>query len=77
MEWFLPNIIFSGSHYVMLFVDGTGIHGISPSALIAFFVTTVLFGIIMEFLKRKSDSLYIAVLCHAIYDFYGEVMLWL
>lgn len=77
MEWILPNILFSASHFVMLFVDGTGIRGISPFSLIVFFITTILFGIIMEFLKRKSNSLYTAVLCHAIYDFYGEIMLWL
>ena len=77
MEWILPNILFSASHYVMLFVDGAGIRGISLSELIAFFITTVIFGVVMELLKRKSNSLYIAVLCHAIYDFYGEIMLWL
>lgn len=77
VEWILPNILFSASHYVMLFVDGEGIRGIALSELIVFFITTVIFGVIMEFLKRKSNSLYIAVLCHAIYDFYGEIMLWL
>lgn len=77
MEWILPNLLFSASHYVMLFVDGSGIHGISFWELTIFFITTVIFGVIMEFLKRKSNSLYTAVLCHAIYDFYGEIMLWL
>lgn len=77
MEWILPNILFSASHYVMFFVDGSGIRGISLSDLIVFFITTVIFGVVMEFLKRKSNSLYIAVLCHALYDFYGEIMLWL
>lgn len=77
MEWILPNIVFSASHYVMLFVDDTGIRGIALSELIVFFITTIIFGVIMELLKRKSNSLYIAVLCHAIYDFYGEIMLWL
>ncbi len=77
MEWILPNILFSASHYVMLFVDGTGIRGVSISELIMFFITTVIFGVVMEFSKRKSNSLYIAVLCHAIYDLYGEIMLWM
>lgn len=77
MEWILPNILFSASHYAMLFVDNSGIRGISLSDLILFFLTTVIFGVVMEFFKRKSNSLYIAVLCHAIYDFYGEIMLWL
>lgn len=77
LEWIWPNVLFSASHYVMLFVDSTGIRGIKVSELILFFITTIIFGVIMEFLKRKSNSLYIAVLCHAIYDFYGEIMLWL
>lgn len=77
MEWILPNILFSASHYVMLFVDGSGIRGISLFQLTAFFITTIIFGVVMEFFKRKSNSLFIAVLCHAIYDFYGEIMLWL
>lgn len=77
VEWILPNILFSLSHYIMLFVEPSGIKGITISALLGFFVTTTLFGIIMELLKRKSSSLYIGILVHAIYDFYGEIMLWL
>lgn len=77
IEWILPNILFSASHFVMLFVDGTGFQKISLSEIIVFFITTVMFGVVMELLKRRSNSLYIAILCHAIYDFYGEIMLWL
>lgn len=77
MEWIIPNILFSASHFVMFFVDGVGLREISLFELIVFFISTVIFGIVMELLKRKSNSLYIPVLCHAIYDFYGEIMIWL
>lgn len=77
MEWILPNVLFSLSHYVMLFVEPSGMSGIAITDLLIFFISTAIFGIIMEFLKRNSNSLYIGVLAHAIYDFYGEIMLWL
>ncbi|MDO5549020.1 MAG: CPBP family intramembrane metalloprotease [Eubacteriales bacterium] len=75
-EWIVPNVLFTLSHYVMLFVEPSGIHGITISTLIRFFITTMIFGIVMELLKRKSNSLYIPVFVHAIYDFYEEIMLW-
>lgn len=77
LEWILPNIVFSLSHFVMLFVEPSGASGITACALITFFITTIIFGMIMELLKRKSGSLYIPVLIYAVYDFYGEIMLWL
>ena len=48
IEWILPNILFSASHFVMLFVDGTGFQEISLSEILVFFITTVIFGVVME-----------------------------
>ncbi len=77
VEYLLPNTIFSLSHFVMIFVDNSGTTGITTMALFVFFITTIIFGIVMELLKRKSESLYLPIVAHAIYDFYGEIMLWI
>lgn len=77
LEWILPNIVFTLSHFVTLFAVSNGASGATASDLARFFITTMIFGLLMELLKRKSNSLYIPVLAHAIYDFYGEIMLWL
>ena len=66
IEWILPNILFSASHFVMLFVDGTGFQEISLSEILVFFITTVIFGVVMEFLTRRSNCLYIAIFHHDI-----------
>lgn len=75
--WILPNLIFTLAHYVMIFVDDTRISDIGISDLVVFFFSTMGFGLLMELIKRKSQSLWIVVLLHAIYDFYGEIMLWI
>ena len=75
--WIVPNLLFTISHYVMLFVDDTGIEGIGISELLMFFVSTMIFGLLMELIKRKTNSLWIVILLHAIYDYYGEIMLWI
>ena len=75
--WILPTLLFTLSHYVMIFVDNQGIKDISISQLLFFFLSTIVFGLLMELIKRKSQSLWIVVLLHAIYDFYGEIMLWI
>lgn len=77
IEYLLPNVLFTGMHFVTLFVDPSGNSEITFFAALAYFITTMIFGVFMEFLKRKSNSLYIPILAHAIYDFYGEIMLWL
>lgn len=77
IEWLLPSVLFTVLHFVMLFVDPSGINEIPFFDALVYFITTIIFGMIMELLKRKSDSLYTSILLHAIYDFYGEIMLWL
>lgn len=77
IEWFLPNILFSLMHLIILFVDTSGLNEITLTALIIYLITTIIFGVVMELLKRKSGSLYVPILAHAIYDFCGEIMLWL
>ena len=77
IEWLLPNILFSLTHLIVLFVDTSGLNEISLITLIIYLITTIIFGVVMELLKRKSGSLYVPILAHTIYDFYGEIMLWL
>lgn len=75
----LPNILFALAHIVMLFVYDDAVKTITTSGMqiIISIFSSIVFGIIMELAKRKSGSLFVPVLLHAIYDFYGEIMLWL
>lgn len=77
LEWIVPNLLFTISHYIVLFVDTSKTSGVTIFNLAVFFITTIIFGVVMEFLKRKSNSLYVGILVHTIYDFYGEIMIWL
>ncbi len=61
----------------MLFVDPSRVSEITFFDTLVYFITTIIFGMIMELLKRKSNSLYTSILAHATYDFYAEIMLWL
>ncbi len=73
----LPNIIFSISHLAMLFVYEDGLESLLRWQTLYFIISTVIFGIILEMVKRKSGSLYIPVMLHAVYDFYGEISLYI
>ncbi len=77
VRWLLPNILFSLAHVAMLFVSDDGLEGLSNWSICLYIVSTVLTGLVFELAKRKSKSLYLPILLHAVYDFFGEIMLWL
>ena len=68
VEWLLPNVLFACSHLVMPMIQGKGfveLLGILGSSIVGY----VLMGVFWEWCKRKSGSLWVGVLIHAIMDF--------
>lgn len=68
VEWLLPNVLFACGHLVLLMIQGkelTELLGILCNTIVGY----VLIGIFWEWCKRKSGSLWVSVLIHAIMDF--------
>ena len=68
VEWILPNVLFACAHLIMSMIQGKGLAelmGILCSTLAGY----VLMGVLWEWCKRKSGSLWVGVLIHAIMDF--------
>lgn len=68
VEWLLPNVLFACSHLLIPMIQGK-----SVSELFLILLNSisgyVLLGIFWEWCKRKSGSLWVGVLIHAIMDF--------
>lgn len=68
VEWLLPNVLFACAHLMMSMIQGKGfteLLGILGSSIVDY----VLMGVFWEWCKRKSGSLWVGVLIHAIMDF--------
>lgn len=68
VEWLLPNVLFACAHLLLPMIQGKGfteLLGILCSSIAGF----VLLGVFWEWCKRKTGSLWVGVLIHAIMDF--------
>lgn len=67
-EWLLPNLLFAAAHVAIPIVKGAGLSEVVMLFLSGVF-GYVLLGCLFEWCKRKSSSLWVGVLIHAIMDF--------
>lgn len=68
VEWILPNILFACAHLLLPMIQGKSFAemlGILGSSTLGY----VLMGVFWEWCKRKTGSLWVGVLIHAIMDF--------
>ena len=68
VEWLLPNVLFACAHLLLPLVQGKSVEEllwILGNTIVGY----VILGLFWEWCKRKSGSLWVGVLIHAIMDF--------
>lgn len=73
VRWILPNALFALAHSVLMVVTGMEFSQIMVNTLNNF-LGYVLVGVFLEWCRRKTQSLWVGVLIHALMDFPGSVV---